>query len=127
MLIQLAGCAGLVSSATGRMADDLSAAILKQDDPETVAAGMPSYLLMADGLIDITATEFDILDLLVRAEGRVVTRDEVCGMLYQRKATPFERALEVHISRLRKKNEGAGLVIRSIRGVGYRFSVEPET
>jgi two-component system, OmpR family, response regulator CpxR len=74
---------------------------------------------MADEPIDITATEFDILDLLVRAEGRVVTRDDVCGMLYQRKATPFERALEVHISRLRKKTEGAGLVIRPIRGVGY--------
>jgi two-component system response regulator CpxR len=74
---------------------------------------------MADEPIDITATEFDILDLLVRAAGRVVTRDEVCGMLYQRPATPFERAVEVHISRLRKKTEGGGVVIRSIRSVGY--------
>ena len=72
-----------------------------------------------DQAIDITATEFDILDLLVRASGRVVTRDEVCGMLYQRQSTPFERAIEVHISRLRKKTAAAGVVIRSIRGVGY--------
>ena len=69
--------------------------------------------------IEITSTEFDILDLLVRSHGRVVTRDQVCGILYQRQATPFERSLEVHISRLRKKTEGAGIVIRSIRGVGY--------
>jgi two-component system, OmpR family, response regulator CpxR len=69
--------------------------------------------------IEITATEFDILDLLVRAGGRVVTRDQVCGILYQRKATPFERSLEVHISRLRKKTGGADIEIRSIRGVGY--------
>jgi len=74
---------------------------------------------IADVPIDITATEFDILDLLARAAGRVVTRDEVCGMLYQRPATPFERAVEVHISRLRKKTEGAGIVIRTIRGAGY--------
>jgi two-component system response regulator CpxR len=69
--------------------------------------------------IEITSTEFDILDLLARARGKVVTRDQVCGILYQRKATPFERSLEVHISRLRRKIEGAGVTIRSIRGVGY--------
>ena len=69
--------------------------------------------------VEITSTEFDILDLLVRACGRPVTRDQVCGVLYQRQATPFERSLEVHISRLRKKTEGAGIIIRSIRGVGY--------
>ena len=69
--------------------------------------------------VEITSTEFDILDLLVRACGRPVTRDQVCGVLYQRHATPFERSLEVHVSRLRKKTEGAGVIIRSIRGVGY--------
>ena len=69
--------------------------------------------------VEITSTEFDILDLLMRACGRPVTRDQVCGVLYQRQATPFERSLEVHISRLRKKTEGAGVIIRSIRGVGY--------
>jgi two-component system, OmpR family, response regulator CpxR len=74
---------------------------------------------IAEEPINITATEFDILDLLVRAGGRIVTRDEVCGILYQRQATPFERALEVHISRLRKKTEGSGIVIRTIRGSGY--------
>ena len=74
---------------------------------------------IGDAAMDITATEFDILDLLVRGGGRVVTRDEVCGMLYQRAASPFERALEVHISRLRKKTGRAGIVIRTVRGAGY--------
>jgi two-component system, OmpR family, response regulator CpxR len=93
--------------------------------PETISVGRlrlsaaTRRAWAADEPIDITATEFDILDLLVRADGRVVTRDEVCGMLYQRQATPFERAIEVHISRLRKKTEGTGVVIRSVRGVGY--------
>lgn len=77
-----------------------------------------------DQPLDITSTEFDILDILARAAGRVVSRDEVWGMLYQRKATPFERAVEVHISRLRKKTEGAGIVIRTVRGVGYLLAEE---
>ena len=51
-LSALGGCASMASSATNRLANNLSKAILNQDDPETVEAGMPSYLLMIDGLID---------------------------------------------------------------------------
>ena len=93
--------------------------------PETVTVGRlrlsasTKRAWKGEEAIDITATEFDILDILVRAEGRIVTRDEVCGVLYQRQATPFERALEVHISRLRRKTQGAGVIIRAIRGSGY--------
>ena len=100
--------------------------------PETVLVGRlrlsaaTRRAWVGNEAIDITATEFDILDLLVRASGRVVTRDEVCGMLYQRQATPFERAIEVHISRLRKKTEGAGVVIRSIRGAGYLLAEDEQ-
>jgi hypothetical protein len=54
MLIWLAltGCASLASSATSKLANNLSSAILNQDDPETVEAGMPSYLLLIDSLIE---------------------------------------------------------------------------
>jgi len=79
-----------------------------------------------DRPVDITSTEYDILDLLVRANGRIVTRDEVCGVLYHRMATPFERSLEVHISRLRKKCCSAGIAIRSIRGAGYLLAEDDE-
>ena len=79
-----------------------------------------------DEPIDVTSTEFDILDVLARSGGKVVTRDQVCGVLYKREATPFERSLEVHISKLRKKTEGARVVIRSIRGVGYVLAEEEQ-
>ncbi|MEW6487516.1 MAG: TRAP transporter TatT component family protein [Thermodesulfobacteriota bacterium] len=46
------GCAGLVSSATGRLAGNVSSAILNQDDAATVRDGAPAYLLMIDGLIE---------------------------------------------------------------------------
>ena len=45
------GCAALISSTTGRLADQLGAAILDQDDPATVRDGAPAYLLLVDGLI----------------------------------------------------------------------------
>jgi two-component system response regulator CpxR len=72
--------------------------------------------------IEITSTEFDILDVLARAGGKVVTRDQMCGILYQRQSTPFERSIEVHISRLRRKIVGTDVMIRSIRSVGYVLS-----
>jgi two-component system, OmpR family, response regulator CpxR len=73
--------------------------------------------------VEITAIEFDILEILVRAAGRTVSRDELTAALYQRRATPYERSLDVHISHLRKKLEGGGRSpIRTIRGVGYLFA-----
>jgi len=74
--------------------------------------------------ISITATEFTILDLLASSAGQVVTRDEVCAALYQRPATPFERSLEVHVSHLRRKLDGTGVLIRPVRGVGYLLAEE---
>ncbi|MFZ2163694.1 MAG: TRAP transporter TatT component family protein [Sideroxyarcus sp.] len=51
-LLAVTGCASIASSATSKLADNLSSAILNQDDPETVQAGMPSYLLLVDSLIE---------------------------------------------------------------------------
>jgi two-component system response regulator CpxR len=72
--------------------------------------------------VELTAMEFDLLALLIRAAGRVVSRDEITAALFEREATPYDRFLDVHISHLRKKlRHGRGL-IRTIRGVGYEFT-----
>ncbi len=52
ILFALPGCTSLAASASNRLANNLSAAILDQNDPETVEAGMPSYLLLIDSLIE---------------------------------------------------------------------------
>lgn len=76
--------------------------------------------------VEATSIEFDILELLVRAAGRVVSRDELTAVLYQRRATPFERSIDVHISHLRKKLETPTQpLILTIRGVGYVLSAGP--
>lgn len=75
--------------------------------------------------LNLTPTEFAILDVLMRAAGRVVSRDELSVVLHQRESTPFERSLDVHVSHLRKKLEPFdGSMIRTVRGVGYSCAVE---
>jgi hypothetical protein len=60
-ILLLAGCASLISSATSRMADNLSLAILNQNDLETVRIGAPAYLLMLDSLIAGDPENTDLL------------------------------------------------------------------
>jgi two-component system response regulator CpxR len=76
----------------------------------------------SDGaLVPVTTIEYDILEFLVRNAGRVVSRAELTAVLYQREASPFDRSLDVHVSHLRKKLGSRGLLIRTVRGVGYLF------
>ncbi len=76
----------------------------------------------AGKLVDLTSMEFDLLDMLVRSAGRVVSRDEITAALFEREATPYDRFLDVHISHLRKKLLNGRKLIRTIRGVGYIFT-----
>ncbi len=75
-------------------------------------------------LVEITSIEYDILEVLVRSAGRVVSRDDLARFLYNRQANPLERALDVHVSHLRKKLERGRPLIRTVRGVGYLFASE---
>jgi DNA-binding response OmpR family regulator len=72
--------------------------------------------------VELTAMEFDLLELLMRSAGHVVSRDEITAVLFEREATPYDRFLDVHISHLRKKLAGGRRLIRTIRGVGYVFT-----
>ena len=61
LLVALAGCAALASSATSGLADSVSSAILNQTDVATVRDGAPAYLLLIDGLIDGDPDDQDLL------------------------------------------------------------------
>jgi two-component system, OmpR family, response regulator CpxR len=76
--------------------------------------------------VELTSTEFDIFDLLIRSATRVISRDQLSAVLHQRPLSPYDRSLDVHVSHLRKKIEGGGVVIRTVRGVGYVLSAEME-
>lgn len=72
--------------------------------------------------VSLTETEYDILEHLVRAGGRVVTRRALMAVLHQCELAPYDRSLDVHVSNLRKKLGPAGAAIRTVRGEGYAFS-----
>jgi len=76
-------------------------------------------------IVDLTALEFDILELLIRSAGRIVSRDEITTSLLERASSPYDRALDVHISHLRRKLEHGRTLIRTVRGVGYVFTATP--
>jgi two-component system response regulator CpxR len=72
----------------------------------------------------LTATEFDILHLLVRVPGRVRTREELLSLARERDFEPFDRSIDVHVAALRKKlgdDATAPRFIETVRGVGYRI------
>ncbi len=73
--------------------------------------------------VELTGMEFDILELLTRQPGHPVSRDEISRTLLGRAASPYDRALDVHVSHLRDKLKARAL-IRTVRGIGYVFAAE---
>jgi len=75
--------------------------------------------------VELTGAEFAILETLVRSAGSVVTRDELSREALGRRASAFDRSLDVHLSNLRRKLgplATGGDRIKTIRGVGYLYS-----
>jgi len=87
---------------------------------------VPAREVHADGrIIELTGLEFDILELLTRQANRPVPRDEL-SLLLGRAPSPYDRALDVHVSHLRDKLRARDL-IRTVRGVGYMFAADLPT
>lgn len=75
--------------------------------------------------LSLTATEFDLLDLLAATPGTIVSRDAIARALYGRDSTAYERAIDVHVSHLRKKIADApDIRIKTVRGTGYLLARE---
>lgn len=104
MLSALAGCASFATSATSRFASNLSATILNQDDPETVEAGMPAYLLLVDSLIDGDPENENLLlsgSKLYGAYASAFIKEPERTKRFARKARDYsDRALCVHGAQL---------------------------
>ncbi len=66
------------------------------------------------------------LDPGTRSAGHVVSRDDLMESLYNRKSTPYDRSIDMHVSHLRKKLESSRPMIKTIRGSGYQFRQSPD-
>jgi DNA-binding response OmpR family regulator len=73
-------------------------------------------------IVDCTAIEYEILEYLARRLGETVLREELMLAVCGRQSTPLDRALDVHMSHLRRKLGIAGERIVTIRGAGYMLT-----
>jgi DNA-binding response OmpR family regulator len=76
--------------------------------------------------VELTGAEFNMLELLLRHAGAVVTREELAQAALGRPLSAFDRSVDVHVSRLRKKLgciPGGEERIRPVRGIGYFYAV----
>ncbi len=71
--------------------------------------------------IDLTTTEFKILELLASKKGWVFSREKILDYLWGREKAVLDRTVDVHIRHLRKKLGKKGTLIKNIRGVGYKL------
>ncbi len=73
--------------------------------------------------IDLTTTEFKILETLGEAQGKVFTRDQLLKRksLWGDERVVFDRTIDVHIKNLREKLGSAGKMIKTVRGIGYKL------
>lgn len=76
-------------------------------------------------LLDLTAMEVEILECLMRSFGKAVSRDRLCLRLYNRLSAPFDRTIDTHVSRIRRKMGDGRRMILSVRGTGYQIRSLP--
>ena len=76
---------------------------------------------MADQILDLTPSEFGLLEALIRQPGRVFSRSELIDAALGGDSLVLERTIDVHIRSLRKKMAEHAPLVETVRGVGYRF------
>ena len=72
--------------------------------------------------VELTATEFKLLDMLLERRGRVQTRDTLLTDVWGYEGDVDTRTVDTHVRRLREKLGKAGDAIETVRGVGYRLA-----
>jgi two-component system response regulator CpxR len=78
--------------------------------------------------VELTSVEFNLLQVLLQEAGQVVSRERLVDSVLGRKFSPFDRSIDMHVSKVRKKlgdTDGGADYIKTVRGVGYIFTRPP--
>lgn len=78
----------------------------------------------AGTLLELTGTEFNVLAYLMNNAGVALGKEQLTELVLHRKLTAYDRAIDVHVSRVRQKLSavlGERELIKTVRGVGYQF------
>lgn len=85
-------------------------------------------LAFGEATVDLTASEFELLACFLERPKRVLSRDQLLDWTRGRSADPFDRTIDVSISRLRRKlsaaDEQAAQIIKTVRNGGYLFTAD---
>ena len=114
----------ILRRASAESNDHLPAEKITVDDLELSAS---SRSVKRDGEdLPVTSVEFDLLSALLREAGRVVKKEDLSENVLERRLSPYDRSLDMHISNLRKKlgarTDGSER-IKTVRSVGYIYTV----
>lgn len=100
----------------------------KQLEIDDLTLNLANHEVYVSGdLLDVTATEFIVLKTLIEKAGELVTRDELTQTALSRRLEPFDRAIDMHVSNLRRKigNKPDGRPrLKTVRGSGYFYIAE---
>ena len=78
--------------------------------------------VLADGKsVEITATEFKLLQVLAEARGKVLSRERLLDLVWGVGYAITPRTVDVHCKRLREKLGASASVLRTVRGIGYKL------
>jgi len=92
---------------------------------KNLVVDLEKYQVTLNGkMLHLTSTEFKLLVFLISNPGKVFTRDQLLNHVWSEDSFIIDRAVDVHIRRLRQKLLTAKDYIITIRGVGYRFEEE---
>ena len=75
-------------------------------------------------VVDLSTGEYDMLLAFLEAPNRVLDRNYLLDAARNRTAEPFDRAIDVQVSRLRRKIDSESTLIKTIRGAGYMFCAD---
>lgn len=79
-------------------------------------------VLIANSTVQLTSTEFELLELLIRNQGHVLSREQILQAVWHDDANVLNTAVDVYVSYLRRKlHPHAHQYIETVRGLGYRW------
>jgi two-component system phosphate regulon response regulator PhoB/two-component system alkaline phosphatase synthesis response regulator PhoP len=73
--------------------------------------------------VELTTTEFKLLQILAERPGRVFSREQLLNRLWGNEKLVIDRTIDVHVKNLREKLGKAGSLIKNIRAVGYKIEI----
>jgi DNA-binding response OmpR family regulator len=111
--------------ATGKLAEPEQE---DQDAARGIVVDLKRRRLFVDGRnAQLTCKEFELLAFLIENTGRTVTREEIASISERcGESKPNFRTIDVHVRRLRSKIAGYEDIVRTSRGLGYRFDKHPD-